>query len=182
MVEKKLKAQINELRNSIFNEKKEEVETNKEGLKKNNLEAANVNLQADPGKQPTGIFRDVRSMDKRLEKLEDSFYSYAYDSTKVLTSFHKNMKKLEYILNDLSKKSNISSNTIDRIESLIPHTCPLVPKEDGNTIIKKKKGIIKGILIFILALITLTIAVFFSNLAYEIIYINLKSIVGQSTT
>ena len=44
-------------------------------------------------------------MDGRLERLEDTFYNYAYDSTKVLTSFHKNTKILETLINELAIKN-----------------------------------------------------------------------------
>ncbi len=183
MVEKKLKDQITELRNSIFSDKdKANVAQNKNN--NNKLEAANLNSSSNENKintGPTGIFRDVRSMNKRLEKLEDSFYSYAYDSTKVLTSFHRNVKKLDLLLSELSNKSQISSETIDRIENNLPHTCPLVPKQSGVATIKKKKSIIRYISQFFLLVIIITIAVFLSNLAYEVIYFNLKSILNQTT-
>ena len=55
-------------------------------------------------------------MDSRLERLEDTFYNYAYDSTKVLTSFHKNTKILETLINELAIKNEISDKSLKKIE------------------------------------------------------------------
>ena len=77
MSEIRLKKQINELRSSLFDKKNTE--------DKKELKPANINSNKDP--KATGIFNDVRSMDNRLAKLEETFYNYAYDSTKILTSF-----------------------------------------------------------------------------------------------
>ena len=85
MSEIRLKKQINELRSSLFDKKN--------GEEKKELKPANINSKDNP--KATGIFNDVRSMDNRLAKLEETFYNYAYDSTKILTSFHRNTKILE---------------------------------------------------------------------------------------
>ena len=90
----------------------------------------------------SGIFHDIKSMDGRLERLEDTFYNYAYDSTKVLTSFHKNTKILERLINELAEKNETSDKSYKKIEKILPHTCPLVPKE-GKTVIKRKKSFLK---------------------------------------
>ncbi len=177
MASKELKDQITNLRNSIFKDKNSDEDI----PKPQPIEAANVNSQSKIDKEPTGIFNDVRSMDERLKKLEESFYGYAYDSTKILTNFHRNMKRLESLMLDISDKSRSSLDAVDRIENSLPHACPLVPKAGGKSIIKNKKSIFKNILLFIGVLITITCAVFLSNLAYEIIYINLKSILGKTT-
>ena len=71
----KLKKQISELRNSLFEKKSNEVS--------DSLTPANINSKEK--NKGTGIFNDVRSMDNRLAKLEETFYNYAYDSTKILT-------------------------------------------------------------------------------------------------
>ena len=81
-------------------------------------------------------------MDNRLAKLEETFYNYAYDSTKILTSFHRNTKILEKLINEITEKNEISGKTIKKIEKQLPHTCPLVPKS-GNTVVKKKKITLK---------------------------------------
>ena len=78
-------------------------------------------------------------MDGRLERLEDTFYNYAYDSTKVLTSFHKNTKILEGLINELAIKNEVSDKSLKKIEKILPHTCPLVPKEGKNSYKKKKE-------------------------------------------
>ena len=113
-------------------------------------------------------------MDSRLERLEETFYNYAYDSTKILTSFHRNTKILEQLINEITKKNDSSAKTINKIERQLPHTCPLVPKE-GSTVIKKNKGLFKTFIFYLGVLITITFAVFISNLIYEVIYFNLKS-------
>jgi len=177
MANKELKEQISDLRNSIFKDKNSsEKQSNKEII-----EAANVNSHNNIKKEPTGIFQDVRSMDKRLKKLEESFYGYAYDSTKVLTTFHRNMKRLEALMIEISNKSNSSSDTVNRIEDSLPHACPLVPKEGGDSIIKKRRSLFKNILLFLSFLFIVTVAVFLSNLAYEIIYMNLKALISKTT-
>ncbi len=95
MSEIRLKKQINELRNSLFDKKNSE--------DKKELKPANVNSKENP--KATGIFNDVRSMDNRLAKLEETFYNYAYDSTKILTSFHRNTKILEKLINEITEKN-----------------------------------------------------------------------------
>ena len=81
----KLKKQINELRNSLFDKQSD--------VKETDLTPANINSNSK--NKSAGIFNDVRSMDSRLERLEETFYNYAYNSTKILTSFHRNTKILE---------------------------------------------------------------------------------------
>ena len=159
----KLKKQINDLRNSLF--EKSDSETNKK------LEPANINSKNSS--RSSGIFNDVRSMDSRLERLEETFYNYAYDSTKILTSFHRNTKILEKLINEITKKNEISTKTINKIGRQLPHTCPLVPKE-GSTTVKHKKDIIKTILFYIGILALVSASVFLSNIIYEVIYFNLK--------
>ena len=159
----KLKKQINDLRNSLF--EKSDSETNKK------LEPANINSKNSS--RSSGIFNDVRSMDSRLERLEETFYNYAYDSTKILTSFHRNTKILEKLINEITKKNEISTKTINKIERQLPHTCPLVPKE-GSTTVKHKKDIFKTILFYIGILALVSVSVFLSNIIYEVIYFNLK--------
>ena len=112
-------------------------------------------------------------MDERLAKLEETFYNYAYDSTKILTSFHRNTKILEKLINEISEKNEISSKTINKIEKQLPHTCPLVPK-DGNAKVKKRKDVVKTIIYYLGILFIIAAAVFLSNILYEIIYFNLK--------
>ncbi len=163
MSEIRLKKQISDLRNSLFDKKEQK--------KDKKLVPANVNSK-DQNKS-TGIFNDVRSMDERLAKLEDTFYNYAYDSTKILTSFHRNTKILEKLINEISEKNEISSKTINKIEKQLPHTCPLVPK-DGNAKVKKRKDIVKTIIYYLGILFIIAAAVFLSNILYEIIYFNLK--------
>ena len=136
MTDSNLKKQINNLRSTLFEKNKEpekEAGSNK-SKDKNKLIPANINSKAIP--KSSGIFHDIKSMDGRLERLEDTFYNYAYDSTKVLTSFHKNTKILEKLINELANKNEISDKSIKKIERNLPHTCPLVPKE-GQTIIKR---------------------------------------------
>ena len=159
----KLKKQINDLRNSLF--EKSDSETNKK------LEPANINSKNSS--RSSGIFNDVRSMDSRLERLEETFYNYAYDSTKILTSFHRNTKILEKLINEITKKNEISTKTINKIERQLPHTCPLVPKE-GSSTVKHKKDIFKTILFYIGILALVSASVFLSNIIYEVIYFNLK--------
>ena len=102
MSEIRLKKQIKELRTSLFDKKNESNEKE--------LIPANINSKDSP--KSTGIFNDVRSMDTRLAKLEETFYNYAYDSTKILTSFHRNTKILEKLINEITEKNEISSKTI----------------------------------------------------------------------
>ena len=163
MSEIRLKKQISDLRNSLFDKKEQK--------KDKKLVPANVNSK-DQNKS-TGIFNDVRSMDERLANLEETFYNYAYDSTKILTSFHRNTKILEKLINEISEKNEISSKTINKIEKQLPHTCPLVPK-DGNAKVKKRKDIVKTIIYYLGILFIIAAAVFLSNILYEIIYFNLK--------
>ena len=164
MSEIRLKKQINELRSSLFDKKNRE--------DKKELKPANVNSKENP--KATGIFNDVRSMDNRLAKLEETFYNYAYDSTKVLTSFHKNTKILEGLINELAIKKEVSDKSLKKIEKILPHTCPLVPKE-GKTVIKRKKEVFKTIIYYFGLLALVTVAVFLSNIIYEIIYYKLNS-------
>ena len=94
MSESNLKKQINNLRNTLFDKDKDEVkdmDLNQKNLKeKDKMIPANINSKNLP--KSSGIFHDIKSMDGRLERLEETFYNYAYDSTRVLTSFHKNTK------------------------------------------------------------------------------------------
>ena len=168
MSEIRLKKQINELRNSLF-EKKESKKNNEDNQK---LVPANVNSKENV--KPKGIFNDVRSMDTRLARLEDTFYNYAYDSTKILTSFHRNTKLIEQLINEITEKNEVSSKTIKKIEKQLPHTCPLVPKGNDATV-KKRKDIFKTFIYYLSILLLVSVAVFLSNIAYEIIYFKLKS-------
>ena len=164
MSEIRIKKQINELRSSLFDKKNRE--------EKKELKPANINSKDNP--KATGIFNDVRSMDNRLAKLEETFYNYAYDSTKILTSFHRNTKILEKLINEITEKNEISGRTIKKIEKQLPHTCPLVPKS-GNAVVKKKKDYFKTLLYYLSILLLLAVAVFISNIVYEIIYFKLKA-------
>ena len=164
MSEIRLKKQINELRSSLFDKKNNE--------DKKELQPANVNSKEKP--KATGIFNDVRSMDNRLAKLEETFYNYAYDSTKILTSFHRNTKILEKLINEITEKNEVSVRTIKKIEKQLPHTCPLVPKGE-NAVIKKRKDYLKTAIYYLGILLLLAVAVFLSNIVYEIIYFKLKS-------
>ena len=164
MSEIKLKKQISELRNTLFEKKTPE--------DKKELKPANINSKENS--KGTGIFNDVRSMDNRLAKLEETFYNYAYDSTKILTSFHRNTKVLEKLINEITEKNEISSKTIRKIEKQLPHTCPLVPKGD-STVVRKRKDLFKTIAYYFGILLLLAIAVFLSNIVYEIIYFKLKA-------
>lgn len=176
MTDSNLKKQINNLRNTLFDKNKDTkdaLEMSPNNLKKEDkLIPANINNKNLP--KSSGIFHDIKSMDGRLERLEDTFYNYAYDSTKVLTSFHKNTKILEKLINDLALKNETSDRSIKKIERNLPHTCPLVPKE-GKTIIKRKKAFLKNIIYYTGLLAIITSAVFLSNIIYEIIYYNLNS-------
>ena len=164
MSEIRLRKQINELRSSLFEKKNSE--------DKKELKPANVNSNENP--KATGIFNDVRSMDNRLAKLEETFYNYAYDSTKILTSFHRNTKILEKLINEITEKNEISGRTIKKIEKQLPHTCPLVPK-GGSAVVKKRKDYFKAFLYYVGILFLLAVAVFLSNIVYEIIYFKLKA-------
>ena len=164
MSEIRLKKQISELRNSLFEKKSSD--------DKKELKPANLNSKENP--KATGIFNDVRSMDNRLAKLEETFYNYAYDSTKILTSFHRNTKVLEKLINEITENNEISSKTIRKIEKQLPHTCPLVPKGE-STVVRKRKDLFKTIVYYFGILLLLAVAVFLSNIVYEIIYFKLKS-------
>ena len=164
MSEIRLKKQINELRNSLFEKKGNE--------EKKELKPANLNSKENS--KGTGIFNDVRSMDNRLAKLEETFYNYAYDSTKILTSFHRNTKILEKLINEITEKNEVSGKTIKKIEKQLPHTCPLVPK-GGSTVVKKRRDLFKTFIYYLGILLLLAFAVFLSNIVYEIIYFKLKS-------
>ena len=176
MSESNLKKQINNLRNTLFDKDKgdaKDMELNKDNKRvEDKLVPANINSKDLP--KSSGIFHDIKSMDGRLERLEDTFYNYAYDSTKVLTSFHKNTKILESLINELAIKNDVSDKSLKKIEKILPHTCPLVPK-DGQTIIKRKKEIFKTMIYYLGLLALITIAVFLSNIIYEIIYYKLNS-------
>ena len=176
MSESNLKKQINNLRNTLFDKDKineiEEDTKKKEEKDDKKLVPANINSKNLP--RSSGIFHDIKSMDGRLERLEDTFYNYAYDSTKVLTSFHKNTKILESLINELALKNDVSDKSLKKIEKILPHTCPLVPKE-GKTVIKRKKEFFKTIIYYFGLLALITIAVFLSNIIYEIIYYKLNS-------
>ena len=160
----RLKKQISELRNSLF-EKKDNKE--EEGLI-----PANINTKVNT--KGTGIFNDVRSMDTRLAKLEETFYNYAYDSTKILTSFHRNTKILEKLINEMTERNELSAKTINKIEKQLPHTCPLVPK-GGTATVRKRKDVLKTTIYYFGVLLLIAGAVFLSNIIYEIIYFKLKS-------
>ena len=174
MSDSNLKKQINSLRNTLFEKSKNDknaVDTNV--IKKDDkLIPANINSKMTP--KSSGIFHDIKSMDGRLERLEDTFYNYAYDSTKVLTSFHKNTKILERLINELAEKNETSDKSLKKIEKILPHTCPLVPKE-GKTVIKRKKEFLKTGIYYFGLLMLITLAVFSSNIIYEIIYYKLNS-------
>ena len=159
----KLKKQISDLRNSLFDKSNDE--------KEKDLKPANINSKNNS--RSSGIFNDVRSMDSRLERLEETFYNYAYDSTKILTSFHRNTKILEKLINEITKKNDLSTKTINKIERQLPHTCPLVPKE-GSSVVKQKKDIFRTTLYYLGILTLISSAVFLSNIVYEVIYFNLK--------
>ena len=174
MSDSNLKKQINSLRNTLFEKSKNDknaVDTNV--IKKDDkLIPANINSKMTP--KSSGIFHDIKSMDGRLERLEDTFYNYAYDSTKILTSFHKNTKILERLINELAEKNETSDKSLKKIEKILPHTCPLVPKE-GKTVIKRKKEFLKTGIYYFGLLMLITLAVFSSNIIYEIIYYKLNS-------
>ena len=176
MSESNLKKQINNLRNTLFDKDKSEEKDMSLNQKtyedKEKMIPANINSRNLP--KSSGIFHDIKSMDGRLERLEETFYNYAYDSTRVLTSFHKNTKILESLINELTKKNEISDKSLKKIERTLPHTCPLVPKE-GKTVIKRKKEIFKTMIYYLGLLALITIAVFLSNIIYEIIYYKLNS-------
>ena len=150
MTDTSLKKQISNLRNTLFDKNRDnlsEANLDKKDNTSSKLVPANINNKSLT--KSSGIFHDIKSMDGRLERLEETFYNYAYDSTKVLTSFKK-------------------------IEKQLPHTCPLVPKE-GKTIIKRKKEFFKTIIYYFGLLALITLAVFLSNIIYEVIYYKLNS-------
>ena len=170
-----LKKQISNLRNTLFDKNKDnslEANLDKKDKTSSKLVPANINNKSLT--KSSGIFHDIKSMDGRLERLEETFYNYAYDSTKVLTSFHKNTKILERLINELAVKNEVSDKSIKKIEKNLPHTCPLVPKE-GKTIIKRKKEFFKTIIYYFGLLALITLAVFLSNIIYEVIYYKLNS-------
>ena len=170
-----LKKQISNLRNTLFDKNKDslsEAYLDKKANTSSKLVPANINNKSLT--KSSGIFHDIKSMDGRLERLEETFYNYAYDSTKVLTSFHKNTKILERLINELAVKNEVSDKSIKKIEKNLPHTCPLVPKE-GKTIIKRKKEFFKTIIYYFGLLALITLAVFLSNIIYEVIYYKLNS-------
>ena len=68
----------------------------------------------------------------------------------------------------------ISGRTIKKIEKQLPHTCPLVPK-GGNAVVKKRKDYFKTFIYYLGILFLLAVAVFLSNIVYEIIYFKLKA-------
>ena len=175
MTDTSLKKQISNLRNTLFDKNKDnssEANLDKKDNTSSKLVPANINNKSLT--KSSGIFHDIKSMDGRLERLEETFYNYAYDSTKVLTSFHKNTKILERLINDLAVKNEVSDKSIKKIEKNLPHTCPLVPKE-GKTIIKRKKEFFKTIIYYFGLLALITLAVFLSNIIYEVIYYKLNS-------
>ena len=175
MTDTSLKKQISNLRNTLFDKNKDnlsEANLDKKDNTSSKLVPANINNKSLT--KSSGIFHDIKSMDGRLERLEETFYNYAYDSTKVLTSFHKNTKILERLINELAVKNEVSDKSIKKIEKNLPHTCPLVPKE-GKTIIKRKKEFFKTIIYYFGLLALITLAVFLSNIIYEVIYYKLNS-------
>ena len=175
MTDTSLKKQISNLRNTLFDKNKDnlsEANLDKKDNTSSKLVPANINNKSLA--KSSGIFHDIKSMDGRLERLEETFYNYAYDSTKVLTSFHKNTKILERLINELAVKNEVSDKSIKKIEKNLPHTCPLVPKE-GKTIIKRKKEVFKTIIYYFGLLALITLAVFLSNIIYEVIYYKLNS-------
>ena len=175
MTDTSLKKQISNLRNTLFDKNRDnlsEANLDKKDNTSSKLVPANINNKSLT--KSSGIFHDIKSMDGRLERLEETFYNYAYDSTKVLTSFHKNTKILERLINELAIKNEVSDKSIKKIEKNLPHTCPLVPKE-GKTIIKRKKEFFKTIIYYFGLLALITLAVFLSNIIYEVIYYKLNS-------
>ena len=175
MTDTSLKKQISNLRNTLFDKNRDnlsEANLDKKDNTSSKLVPANINNKSLT--KSSGIFHDIKSMDGRLERLEETFYNYAYDSTKVLTSFHKNTKILERLINELAVKNEVSDKSIKKIEKNLPHTCPLVPKE-GKTIIKRKKEVFKTIIYYFGLLALITLAVFLSNIIYEVIYYKLNS-------
>ena len=175
MTDTSLKKQISNLRNTLFDKNRDnlsEANLDKKDNTTSKLVPANINNKSLT--KSSGIFHDIKSMDGRLERLEETFYNYAYDSTKVLTSFHKNTKILERLINELAVKNEVSDKSIKKIEKNLPHTCPLVPKE-GKTIIKRKKEFFKTIIYYFGLLALITLAVFLSNIIYEVIYYKLNS-------
>ena len=173
MTDNSLKKKISDLRQSIFNDDDTENVNTQDS-------SENQKLEEETDKSSTNFFQDIQSINERLEKLESSFYGYAYDTTKVLTSFHQNIKKLNKSLESLSQESSKAFKTVNDLENKLPHVCPLVPRNDGNgrVIIKEPKKIGKITLLAFVALIFLFLAVFFSNIAFEVIYYHLRSLVN----
>ena len=111
------KKQISNLRNTLFDKNRDnlsEANLDKKDNTSSKLVPANINNKSLT--KSSGIFHDIKSMDGRLERLEETFYNYAYDSTKVLTSFHKNTKILERLINELAIKNEVSDKSIKKIE------------------------------------------------------------------
>ena len=81
---------------------------------------------------------------------------------------------MEGLINELAIKNEVSDKSLKKIEKILPHTCPLVPKE-GKTVIKRKKEFFRTIIYYFGLLALITIAVFLSNIIYEIIYYKLNS-------
>ena len=75
MSESNLKKQINNLRNTLFDKDKadaNDMELNQDNKKvEDKLVPANINSKNLP--KSSGIFHDIKSMDGRLERLEDTF-------------------------------------------------------------------------------------------------------------
>ena len=138
----------NSLRNTLFD--KDKVNETNEGIKKkeeNNKEQlvpANINSTNLP--RSSGIFHDIKSMDGRLERLEDTFYNYAYDSTKVLTSFHKNTKILEGLINELVIKNEVSDKSLKNRKNTSSYL-PSCSKRRKNSY-KRKKEFFKTIIYY----------------------------------
>ena len=90
MTDNHLKKKISDLRQSIFSDDVSEDEKQ--------IDSSITHVQDEkPTGTSTNFFQDIQSINNRLEKLESSFYGYAYDTTKVLTSFHQNIKKLNIL-------------------------------------------------------------------------------------
>ena len=77
-------------------------------------------------------------------------------------------------INEITEKNEVSGRAIKKIERQLPNTCPLVPK-GGNAVVKKRKDYFKTFLYYVGILFLLAVAVFLSNIVYEIIYFKLKA-------
>ena len=108
---------------------------------------ANINSTNLP--RSSGIFHDIKSMDGRLERLEDTFYNYAYDSTKVLTSFHKNTKILEGLINELAIKNEVSDKSLKKNRKNTSSYLSSCSKRRKNSYKKKKEFLKQHILFWI---------------------------------